>query len=323
MIAVQVINPEVNSRWFAGFGIYRHVSLSVLHPVHVNDWGVYITTPEITQNKAKVNLDIELINTLEEEGSIVLNVEILDPGKAVVGTFQKELEVLSTQKTTTSIEMSVPKPMLWDTETPHLYSAKVTLVQNKKAIDVYEQSFGIRTIEFSVDQGFLLNGQPVLLKGACMHHDNGLLGAAAFKGAEFRRIEIMKRSGFNAIRTSHNPPSSYFLDACDQLGMLVIDEAFDMWELGKRKNDYHLYFNELWEQDLELMLMRDRNHPSIIMWSYGNEIKERARLRGMEIAQGLVDKIKSLDRTRPTTQAICDFWDNEDQNWEEHTPPCF
>ncbi|NQU85053.1 MAG: glycoside hydrolase family 2 protein, partial [Mariniphaga sp.] len=175
---------------------------------------------------------------------------------------------------------------------------------NAKVIDKLTTNFGIRSIEFSVDKGFLLNGKPTLLKGGCMHHGNGPLGAAAYDRAEERRVELMKASGFNSIRTAHNPPSSAFLDACDRLGILVIDETFDMWRQQKNEQDYHLYFDEWWKQDVDAMVKRDWNHPSVIMWSIGNEIPERGSPEGEEISKMLVDYIKAIDDTRPITAAV-------------------
>jgi beta-galactosidase len=158
----------------------------------------------------------------------------------------------------------------------------------------------------------------VLLKGACMHHDNGILGAAAFKTAEYRRVKIMKKNGFNAIRTAHNPPSELFLNACDELGMLVINESFDQWQIPKNPEDYNLYFDDWWERDMESMLLRDRNHPSIIIWSVGNEIKERADSSGVEIVKQLKAKVKELDANRPVTQAVCSLWEFKDRPWEDN-----
>ncbi|MBK8504360.1 MAG: hypothetical protein IPL46_20435 [Saprospiraceae bacterium] len=169
----------------------------------------------------------------------------------------------------------------------------------------------------SPTKGFLLNGSEVLLKGACIHHDNGILGAAAYKSAEYRKIEILKKNGFNAIRTAHNPPSKILLDACDQMGMLVIDESFDQWQRPKNEKDYSISFDEWWEKDIESMILRDRNHPSIIIWSFGNEISERADSSGLVIAKKLIDKIHTLDPSRPATQAICKFWEHPEKIWKD------
>lgn len=323
IIAVKVVNPEVNSRWFAGFGIYRNVSLSILNPIHIKNWGVAITTPEILENSATVNVSIDVENNIKTKEDILLRVEIIDQEKNTVKLEQKRLSNIEVGETNVQFHVKVDNPQLWDIDAPYLYGVKVAIKSKQKTLDAYETKFGIRSIDFSAAEGFQLNGKTVLLKGACMHHDNGILGAAAFKQAEYRKVKIMKQNGYNAIRTSHNPPSKYFLNACDELGMLVIDEFFDMWEVAKRKNDYHKYFKEYWEKDVEAIMYRDRNHPSIILWSYGNEINERASPRGIKIAHLLVEKIKSIDTSRPTTQAICKFWDHEDQIWEEDSPAAF
>lgn len=324
VIALKVTNPEVNSRWFAGFGIYRDVTLSIVNPIRIADWGVFVNTPQISNEKATINTAIQIQNSTNENGNFKLIANIISPDKSIVKTIEQPVNLSSLEITKTSIELSIPKPLLWDLDSPNLYSIKLSLFRNDNLEDEYSVDFGIRSLECSAKKGFLLNGKKVLLKGACMHHDNGLLGAAAFKHAEYRKVAIMKKNGFNAIRTSHNAPSKHFLDACDKLGMLVIDEAFDMWKAEKRKNDYHNNFDKYWDKDLEAMILRDRNHPSIIMWSYGNEIPERARPKGIEIAKNLVIKIKSLDTSRPTTSAINDFtYDNSDQNWELHSPYSF
>ena len=211
--------------------------------------------------------------------------------------------------------LMITQPSLWSVDNPHLYRATSQIVVKGKIIDSYSVLFGVRTLEFSAEKGFLLNDIPLELKGACMHHDNGLLGSAAFDRAEERRVEIMKANGYNAIRTSHNPPSKQFLDACDRLGMLVIDEAFDMWEHPKNPQDYSNYFKDNWKSDLQSMILRDRNHPSVIAWSIGNEIYERADTSGQRIAGQLVRVVKSLDNSRPVTAAVCLFWDHPGTDW--------
>src|SRR5207249_357800 len=183
-------------------------------------------------------------------------------------------------------------------------------------LDRMETAFGIRTLTFTAQEGFLLNGKRVLLKGGCIHHDNGPLGAAAIDRAEERKIEILKKNGFNGIRLSHNPPSTHFLDVCDRLGMLVIDEAFDAWEKPKMPQDYNLYFKEWWQRDVDAMLLRDRNHPSVIIWSIGNEIPERVDSSGLRITKQLVDRVRALDPSRPITEAHCKFWDHPDYKWD-------
>jgi beta-galactosidase len=188
-------------------------------------------------------------------------------------------------KATLIASCKIDAPSLWSPEDPNLYTAEVVLLADGEEVDRYQQVFGIRTLAYSVEEGFLLNDKEILMQGACMHHDNGLLGAAAFKDAEYRRVRIMKEHGYNAIRTSHNPPSEHFLNACDELGMLVIDESFDQWMKPKRPNDYSNYFEEWHARDVQAMVYRDRNHPCVVMWSFGNEVPERADPEGIEIGK--------------------------------------
>ena len=214
----------------------------------------------------------------------------------------------------------IPQPKLWSVETPNLYTAEIQVITDGIVTDKIATTFGIRTIHFDSQTGFTLNGKKVLLKGGCMHHDNGFLGSATIDRAEERRVQLMKAYGFNAIRTSHNPPSQQFLDACDRNGVLVLEEAFDMWERPKNPEDYHLYFNEWWKKDLKSMIHRDRNHPSVIIWSIGNELNERADSLGFTIRKKLVDEVHKLDSTRPVTEAICGFWDHWGQKWSTTIP---
>lgn len=320
VLAVQVKNEGKNSRWYSGSGIYRDVTLIKTDPLHVDLWGVIVSTPSVSAEKATVAVDVTLVNTAAEDKKFTFKIEFLDPaGKPVPGlSDEKELE--AGKKFTFSQEFAFPEYRLWSVENPELYTVIVQLLDGIKVLDEVVQPFGIRTIEFSAEKGFLLNGENVLLKGGCLHHDNGILGAAAFKTAEFRRVKTMKENGFNAIRTAHNPPSELFLNACDELGMLVIDESFDQWQLPKNPNDYNLYFNDWWEKDIESMVKRDRNHPSVIIWSVGNEIKERADSSGLEIFRNLREKVLEFDKTRPVTQAICEFWEQRDKSWEYSEP---
>jgi beta-galactosidase len=217
----------------------------------------------------------------------------------------------SEKEITQTIQIS--KPMLWTPETPHLYQAQIQVLKDKKVLDDTKTAFGIRSIKFTAENGFQLNGKTVKLNGGCVHHDNGCLGAAAFDRDEERKIELLKAGGFNAVRTSHNPPSEAFLNACDRLGLLVMDESFDCWKVGKNNNDYSKYFNQWWHRDLETMILRDRNHPSIIMWSIGNEIPERGDHSAIETAKMLANAIKKIDTDRPITSAIV----NNGKDWSK------
>jgi beta-galactosidase len=322
VLAVQVKNEGKNSRWYSGSGIYRDVTLIKTNPLYVDLWGIFVNTPSVSDEKATVSVDVTLVNESGEGKKFTMKMEFKDPEGNQVTYFEDEKNLTAGQKFTFSQEFAFPEYRLWSVETPELYTVNVQLLDGKKIIDEVIESFGIRTIEFSAEKGFLLNGESVLLKGGCLHHDNGALGSATFKTAEFRRVKIMKKNGFNAIRTAHNPPSKTFLYACDQLGMLVMDESFDQWQKPKNPQDYNLYFNQWWEKDMESMVKRDRNHPSIIIWSVGNEIQERADSSGLEIFRKLRGKILDFDKTRPVTQAVCSFWDNPGKTWVD-TEPAF
>jgi beta-galactosidase len=288
----------------------------MLHPVSVSPWGFYITTPEVSHEQAIVHFEIEVSNQLDSEVEVSGEIRLLSPDNRPLklNTDKVTAGADSNINLTTSTRLLNPK--LWSIEHPHLYTAEVILYAGGDEVDSYQTTFGIRSLEYSAENGFLLNGEELLMKGACMHHDNGLLGAAAFRDAEYRRVKRMKENGYNAIRTSHNPPSEAFLNACDELGILVIDEAFDHWLKPKRPNDYSSYFEEWNVRDIQAMVYRDRNHPCVVMWSFGNEVQERADPEGIEIGKALVAAIREVDDTRPVTQAVCGFWDNPGKEWD-------
>lgn len=323
ILAVRVSNEGRNSRWYSGSGIYRHVWLTVTPLLHLAPWGVYITTPEVTGKMATVDIKTKLI--IDEAGTkkVTLHTSILDIKNKIVADAKKIISIGSTltspQETGTGEALQtfqVTNPHLWSPDEPYLYHAVSEVVVDNKVIDRVTNSFGIRSIEITADKGFLLNGKPILLRGGCMHHDNGPLGAATIDRAEIRRVQLLKSYGFNAVRTSHNPPSTQFLDACDSVGIIVIDEAFDQWERPKNPDDYHLYFDTCWKSDISSMVLRDRNHPAVVFWSIGNEINERADAPGLAIAKKLRDEVKMLDNTRPVTEAICHFWDHPTYTWD-------
>ncbi len=322
VLAVKVKNEGENSRWYSGSGIYRNVTLIKTHPVYIDLWGNYITTPKVSREKATVRIETKVINASAEIAPVTVFVRLQDKSGNAVASSEKVIQMGKGDTVITEQEITVNNPELWDTGSPGLYSAVVQLKKSGKLIDQTSEKFGIRSIDFTSEKGFLLNGKNVLLKGGCLHHDNGPLGAAAFDRAEYRRVKIMKENGFNAIRTAHNPPSEAFLDACDELGMLVMNESFDQWQRPKKPQDYSQYFDDWWEKDLESMVLRDRNHPSVIIWSVGNEIKERADSSGLEIFRNLRAKVLELDNTRPVTQAICSFWETPGRPWKD-TEPAF
>lgn len=322
ILAVKVQNEGRNSRWYSGSGIYRHVWLTVTGLVHLAPWGISVTTPEVSTNAAKVNVKSIINNDQTAHRDVSLVTTIISPNGKVIGNSRRILTIGAGASKTEEQNIPLTSPALWSVETPALYKAVTVIKEGNRVLDRVVTSFGVRSLSFTAQKGFLLNGKRVLLKGGCIHHDNGLLGAAAIDRAEVRKIEMLKKNGFNAIRLSHNPPSTALLNACDRLGLLVIDEAFDAWEKGKNKQDYHVYFNEWWKKDLDAMILRDRNHPSVFMWSIGNEIQERVDTSGLSIARQLRDEVRRLDPTRPVTEALCEFWEpaNKDKQWSQTGP---
>jgi beta-galactosidase len=317
MIAVKTANPGENSRWYAGSGVYRQVKISMLYPVAVTPWGVHVTTPEVSEDRASIEFEIEVSNTLESEVDVSGEILIQTPDAQLVQMDIGEVSAGPASNITLRASTLLMNPKRWSVDQPDLYTAEIILYADGDHVDTYHTTFGIRSIAYSAEKGFRLNGEEFLMKGACMHHDNGLLGAVAFRDAEFRRVRRMKENGYNAIRTSHNPPSEAFLNACDSLGMLVIDESFDHWVKPKRPNDYSNYFEEWHIRDIQAMVYRDRNHPSVVMWSFGNEVQERADPDGIEIGKALAAAIREVDNTRPVTQAVCGFWDNPGKEWDD------
>jgi beta-galactosidase len=313
VLAVRVNNSQqTNCRWYSGSGIYRHVWLVVTNPVHIATWGVGITTREVSTERATVQVTTVLSNDTDSLQSVTVESQLKSERVAKVGENQIRVELQPKSEIEVTQSVFLANPALWTPQTPHLYQATIRVQKSGNLVDETNTTFGVRSLAFSVDNGFQLNGKTVKLNGGCVHHDNGCLGAAAFDRAEERRVELLKSAGFNAIRTSHNPPSTAFLDACDRLGMMVIDEAFDGWKETKTPNDYALIFDDWWQRDVEAMVLRDRNHPSIIMWSTGNEIIERKKPEAVETATKLAQCIRKHDPTRPVTSAMT-TWDKE---WE-------
>lgn len=317
VIAVRVDNSQqINSRWYSGSGIYRHVWMDVTNPLHIADWGVAITTPEVSSKQASVQVKATVKNETDFPQHIAVATRLLSGSFKDAGnnTTKVELPAHSEKEVTQIIKVS--KPLLWTPETPRLYQAQIQVLKGDEKIDETKTTLGIRSIKFTPENGFQLNGKTVKISGGCVHHDNGCLGSAAFDRAEERKVELMKAAGFNAVRTSHNPPSEAFLEACDRLGLLVIDEAFDGWRVGKNKHDYSVYFDKWSKRDLETMVLRDRNHPSIFMWSIGNEVVERNKPEAVVTAKMLAGIVKGIDKTRPVTSAIVK-WGND---WESLDP---
>jgi beta-galactosidase len=320
VLAVRVRNAGKNSRWYSGSGIYRHVRLAVTDPAHIPFWGVHVSTTDVSKTTSTVGVSTTVENDRGEEAFVRLRTRLIGPDGKAAPPQETQVRIPAGKQREFTQVFSVNKPVLWSPDNPVLYRADVELVEDRTSLGRSGTSFGIRTLRFTPENGFELNGEPVKLKGGCMHHDNGPLGSAAIDRAEERRVQLLKACGFNAVRTSHNPPSSQFLDACDRFGVLVIDEAFDMWERAKNPDDYHLDFKDRWKRDLDSMILRDRNHPSVILWSVGNEISERADTSGIALCAQMISAIRRLDATRPITEAICSFWDHPGRNWADTAP---
>lgn len=312
VLSVKVKNEGENSRWYSGSGIYRHVWLQVISPVHIETWGTYITTQQVSGTEAAVNIKTSLVNESGESKKVRLVTIILDKLSQEVSKTESHATLEPGKSNVQDQEFRVKNPMLWSFDTPDLYDAVTEIYENEVLVDKTITRFGIRSVTIDAVNGLRLNGKALKLKGGCVHHDNGPLGARAYDRAEERRVELLKASGFNAIRCSHNPPSPAFLDACDRLGMLVMDEAFDMWSEQKNPADYHLYFDKWWKKDVENMVLRDRNHPSVIMWSIGNEIPGRHRPDVVETAKILGDFVRKIDPARPVTSAVNDLKPDKD-----------
>ena len=303
-MVVRVDNSQQpNSRWYSGSGIYRNVWLVKTDKVAVDHWGTYLTTPEVSNESATINLKTKVRNYTDDTKDVTLSTVIIDANGYKINELSTDGNIPADSTNDFAQELKVKQPSLWSVNQPTLYKAITTVITNGKKTDAYETSFGIRTFSFDVDKGFFLNGQPMKILGVCNHHDLGCLGAAINVRALERQLKILKDMGCNAIRTSHNPPAPELLDLCDRMGFVVMDEAFDMWKIEKTPFDYHLNWDEWHVRDLSDMVLRDRNHPSVILWSIGNEIPEQLQSQGFDMARELSGIVKSLDSTRPIISA--------------------
>ena len=276
VLAVRVDNQEQpNSRWYSGCGIYRNVWLTLTHPVHVDLWGTYVTTPQVSDEEAIVSVQTSIKNEGTADAEVKVISALLDAEGNRVGETASVLPVSKDSVCTYQQSIQVASPILWSVDNPYLYTLKTEVWADDKLVDTYETRTGIRSFEFSAEKGFILNGKQVKINGVCMHHDLGCLGAAVNRRAIERQLEILKGMGCNGIRCSHNPPAPELLQLCDEMGFIVMDETFDMWRKRKTTYDYSRYFNEWHERDLTDLMLRDRNHPSIFMWSIGNEVLEQ------------------------------------------------
>ena len=330
-VVVKVDNSEQpNCRWYSGSGIYRHVWQETMSALHVDETGIRnglrVLTTDVSEEEATVQIPLKVINeSIADQQLDAVEVSFND-GDFVLDRLSKDMykRILQDKplilKSHNSFEMlfqfHIQRPRLWSPEDPNLYEATIKVLSKGRVVDERKVKFGIRSIEYSAEKGFSLNGKPLLINGACLHHDDGVLGAMAFDAAEIRKVRQMKEAGFNLIRTSHNPTTRAFLDACDSIGMLVIDEAFDGWRTAKTPYDYSTLIDSCYREDIHAMVQRDRNHPSIICWSIGNEVIERKDIRVITTARQLKQAILEMDDTRPVTEALCS-WDND---WEIYDP---
>lgn len=318
IIEVKVDNSQQrNSRWYAGSGIYRHVWLVQTDKLHLEPWALAITTPEVSREEATVNINAGLINAGSKTEKANVEIEILGPDGSHIAKKTYTLSPAAGDTLSTHSTFTVEKPMLWSPDSPSLYTAVITATDaNGDFVDQINQEFGIRKFDFNAERGLRLNGEPIVLNGGCAHHDHGILGAASHDAAEARKVRLMKEAGFNAVRTSHNPPSPAFLTECDRQGLIVMDEAFDGWRDKKTEHDYHELIDEWWPVDMGSLVLRDRNHPSIMCWSTGNEIIERKKIECVKTAHNLASLCRRLDPSRPVTSALC-AWDS---NWDIYDP---
>ena len=306
-VLVKVDNSEQpNCRWYSGSGIYRHVWLITSPALHIAENGVYISTPMVNDDEATVQVEVTVENASDVERTATV----------MVGAESMPVTVPAKGSETDTLTFNIRNPRLWSPDTPILYEVRAMLKEQGKMVDSQLTRFGVRHIYCDSRYGFQLNYMPLLINGACVHHDDGILGAMAFDAAEIRKVRLMKDAGFNLIRTSHNPPSRAFLDACDSIGMLVIDEAFDGWRQAKTPYDYSTLIDSCYREDIHAMVRRDRNHPSVICWSIGNEVMERKDIRVVTTARKMKDAIKDYCCERPVTEALCS-WDSD---WEIYDP---
>lgn len=336
LVEVTVDNSmQPNSRWYSGSGIYRNVRLVVTAAVHIPYSGTFVTTPSVAEEQALVHVQTKIAQHPGAPGYAYLLTKIRDPFGKTVAKECTYVDLTAEEQPEVMQALQVKAPVLWDVDNPRLYTVESKLIRKGKVLDNYTTVFGIRTFEFTADEGFFLNGRPLKMRGVCLHHDLGALGAAVNYRAIERQLELLKEMGCNAIRTSHNPPAPDLLDLCDRMGFLVMDEAFDVWRKKKTAYDYSLFFKDWYEKDLQDFILRDRNHPSVVVWSIGNEIPEQWNDPGADtldlqeanlflnyraggstemsgdlpfdalLTRRLAEIVKELDPTRPIT-AGCD-----------------
>ena len=345
-VAVRVDNSmQPNCRWYSGSGIYRHVWLQTSGQLHLAENGIYVNTPKVSENEAVVQVNVDVANNSNQRRDAVVTMGLqipqnghssglpipmtilttpASPTSQIIPTIQATQAVQSIsleagEQKTVTFEYVIDHPKLWSPDSPTCYQMKVQLKESEKTIGQQSVTFGVREFTYDAEKGAMLNGKPILINGACVHHDDGVLGAMAYDRAEIRKVRQMKDAGFNLIRTSHNPTTRAFLDACDSIGMMVIGEAFDGWYEQKTKYDYSTLIDSCYAEDVKAMVMRDRNHPSIIAWSIGNEVMERRTIDVISTARKLKNAILKYDNTRPVTEALCS-WDGSGREWPLFDP---
>lgn len=302
VIAVKVDNSALpNSRWYSGSGIYRNVWLTITDKTYIDPWGFFVTTPEVSSDSARIKIASVICNNHDGDRQLEVVTAVFDSSGLIVAEVKSPLVVDAGLSANFYQEVMLKNPALWSVEDPNLYVVKQTIIENGKIIDDYKIETGIRYFKFDRNKGFFLNDKPVKINGVCMHHDLGSLGAAINVRALERQLEILKEMGCNGIRTSHNPPAPELLQLCDRMGFIVMDETFDMWKLKKTEFDYSMYWDDWHAQDLHDHIVRDRNHPSVFIWSIGNEILEQWQPEGREMTIELAGIVRSLDSTRPIT----------------------
>ena len=297
-------SKQPNSRWYSGSGIYRHVWLIQTPEIHFAENGTCFTTPVVNENEVSVHAQATILNETFEPANLEVRVHIYDAAGVPVAEQKQTLQVAAKASVITAGDLKIKNPKLWSVDNPYLYKTVTEIYNGGALLQTYTTYIGLRYFHFDSDKGFSLNGKSMKILGVCNHHDLGCLGSAINDRALERQLQILKDMGCNAIRTSHNPPAPELLDLCDRMGFLVMDEAFDCWYIGKNKYDFHLYFKKWHETELRNMVERDRNHPSIILWSIGNEIPEQGAPNGGHIARELCRIVRQSDTTRLITSAL-------------------
>ena len=304
VIAIRVNSADPSSRWYSGSGIIRPASLELLHPVHLDPDGIHVTTRDLSPERSLMAILVTTRNRGSSAKPVVVVSKILAADGKSVAESRDTVRLGPGEGANLRFTLAIPRPALWSPDTPTLYTLVQQVRVDGAVVDERRTRFGVRTVTMDAANGLRINGKAVELRGGNIHHDNYMLGAAGFPDADRRKVALMKAAGYNAIRSAHNPASQATLDAADELGMLVIDEAFDMWRNSKRAGDYARFFDENWQADLDSLVVSGRNHPSVILWSIGNEIPEQGSAEGVATARALAARVKALDPTRPVTQAV-------------------